>query len=59
MDMGNLVLTRRIGQKIMIGNDTVLEIVDIDNNEVRLSFIAPINITIHREEIFERINSED
>lgn len=46
-----LVLSRKLGEKIMIGNDIVLTIVKIDRNQIRLGIEAPGDVPIYREEI--------
>jgi carbon storage regulator len=50
-----LVLTRRVGQSLRIGEDVSVTIVGFARNQVRLGVTAPTSITVHREEIFERI----
>lgn len=50
-----LVLTRHIGQSIMIGDDIRLEITGISGTQVKIAFEAPKNIPINREEIYERL----
>lgn len=47
-----LVLSRKIGEKIMIGDDIVVTIVDIDNGKVRLGIDAPREVPVYREEIY-------
>lgn len=46
-----LTLTRRIGEKIIIANDIVCTVLDVQENNIRLGFIAPSEVLIHREEI--------
>ena len=53
-----LVLTRRIGETITIGDDIRLTILGIKGNQVRLGIDAPKDIAVHREEIYERIQRE-
>jgi len=53
-----LILTRRIGEVIMIGNDIKITILGVKNNQVRIGIEAPKNISVHREEIYQRIKSE-
>jgi carbon storage regulator len=54
-----LVLTRKIGEKIQIGDDIGLQILDIQGNTVRIGVIAPRHIAVHREEIYEKIIEEN
>jgi carbon storage regulator len=46
-----LVLSRKIGEKILIGDNIVLTIVKIDRNQIRLGIEAPIDVQVYREEI--------
>lgn len=48
---GNLILSRRIGEVIRIGDDIEVTVVDIDRGKVRLSFIAPLDVPILRSEL--------
>ena len=50
-----LVLTRRLGESITIGDNVKIVIVDIDGNQVKLGIEAPRNIEIYREELYEKI----
>jgi carbon storage regulator len=50
-----LVLTRRLGEAITIGDDIKIIIVDIDGNQVKLGIEAPRQIEIYREELYEKI----
>lgn len=47
-----LTLTRRVGEKILIGDDVVLTVLRVNGNQVRLGFIAPKEIEISREELY-------
>lgn len=53
-----LILTRRIGESINIGDDIVITYLGLDGRQVRLGIMAPKDISIHREEIYERIQKE-
>lgn len=55
-----LILTRKVGEKIMLGDDGEIQItvVALDGNKVRLGILAPNEIPVHREEIFNRIQAE-
>lgn len=50
-----LVLTRHIDQKIIIGDDITISVLGIQGNHVRLGFTAPKDVSVHREEIYLRI----
>jgi carbon storage regulator len=50
-----LVLTRRIGEVIRIGPHIVVTILGVNGSQVRVGVDAPRNVTVHREEVFERI----
>ena len=50
-----LVLTRRPGESIVIGNDIVVTIVEIKGGQVRVGISAPRDIQVHREEIYEQV----
>lgn len=56
---GGLMLSRREGQKILIGDDIVLKVSSIDGNYVRLHIVAPRDIRIMREEIVDRSQDAD
>lgn len=54
-----LVLTRTIGQRLVIGNgEIVLTVLEVRGNQVRLGVEAPKHIPVHREEVFQRIQRE-
>lgn len=50
-----LVLTRRLGESITIGDEVKVVVVDIDGNQVKLGIEAPRKIEIYREELYEKI----
>ena len=55
-----LVLTRSVGERLIInGGEIKLNVLEVKGNQVRLGIDAPKHITVHREEIFERIKSEE
>ena len=54
-----LVLTRKKGQSLMIGQDIEISIVDIQGDQVRLGITAPKTVSIHRKEVFEEIQQEN
>lgn len=53
-----LILTRRTGETVMIGNDVTLTVLGVKGNQVRIGINAPKNVPVHREEIYERIKRE-
>lgn len=53
-----LVLSRKRGERIVIGNDVELVVVSVHGDRVKLGFRAPNDVAIHREEIHHRINEE-
>jgi carbon storage regulator len=53
-----LILTRRVGETVMIGNDVTVTILGVKGNQVRVGVNAPKNVAVHREEIYERIRRE-
>jgi carbon storage regulator len=57
-ETGMLILTRRVGESLMIGDDVTVTVLGVKGNQVRLGVDAPRDIAVHREEIFERIRAE-
>ena len=53
-----LILTRRISEAVIIGDDVYLTVLGIKGNQVRLGFAAPQDVIIHRQEIQQKINAE-
>jgi len=53
-----LILTRRVGETVMIGNDVTVTILGVKGNQVRVGINAPKTIAVHREEIYDRIKRE-
>jgi carbon storage regulator len=54
-----LVLTRKLGESIRIGDEIIVKIVDLDGRHVKLGIEAPKSIAVNREEIYERIQREN
>ncbi len=53
-----LLLTRKLGENIRIGDDVKITIVEVKGNHVKLGIDAPPSVKVHREEIYERIQKE-
>ena len=53
-----LILTRRISESVIIGNDVKITVLGVKGNQVRLGIDAPKEVSVHREEIYERIQNE-
>ena len=53
-----LILTRRISESIIVGDDVKITVLGVKGNQVRLGIDAPKNLPVHREEIYERIQRE-
>jgi len=53
-----LILTRRIGEVLRIGDDVSITVLGIKGNQVRIGIDAPKDVAVHREEIYQRIKSE-
>jgi carbon storage regulator len=53
-----LILTRRVGETLMIGDEVTVTVLGVKGNQVRIGVNAPKNVSVHREEIYERIRRE-
>ncbi len=54
-----LILTRRVGETLVIGDDVTVTVLGVKGNQVRLGVNAPRDLPVHREEIYERIQQEN
>ena len=54
-----LILTRRVGETLMIGDDVTVTVLGVKGNQVRIGVNAPKDVSVHREEIYERIRKEN
>lgn len=54
-----LVLTRKVNESIMIGDEVKITIVEVKGDQVKLGITAPRNIAVHREEVYEEIQREN
>ncbi|MFC0267413.1 carbon storage regulator CsrA [Kushneria aurantia] len=53
-----LILTRRVGETLMVGDEITVTVLGVKGNQVRLGVNAPRNVSVHREEIYQRIQQE-
>ena len=53
-----LILTRRVGETLMIGDEVTITVLGVKGNQVRIGVNAPRDVAVHREEIYERIQRE-
>jgi carbon storage regulator len=54
-----LILTRRVGETVMIGDNVTVTVLGVKGNQVRVGVNAPKEVAVHREEIYERIKREE
>ncbi|MBA3582423.1 MAG: carbon storage regulator CsrA [Gammaproteobacteria bacterium] len=53
-----LILTRRVGETLMVGDEVTVTVLGVKGNQVRIGVNAPKDVAVHREEIYERIKRE-
>ena len=53
-----LILTRRVGETLMIGDEVTVTVLGVKGNQVRIGVNAPRDVAVHREEIYDRIKTE-
>jgi len=53
-----LILTRRVGETLMIGDEVTVTVLGVRGNQIRIGVDAPKDVAVHREEIYERIQTE-
>jgi len=53
-----LILTRRVGETLMIGDEITVTVLEVKGSQVRIGVNAPKEVAVHREEIYERVKAE-
>jgi len=53
-----LILTRRVGERLMIGDEIQITVLGVKGNQVRIGVHAPADVSVHREEIYDRVRAE-
>lgn len=53
-----LILTRRVGETLMVGDEVTITVLGVKGNQVRIGVNAPKDVAVHREEIYQRIQNE-
>lgn len=53
-----LILTRRVGETIRINDDISIQVLSVCGQQVKLGIVAPLDVAVHREEIYQRIQAE-
>ena len=53
-----LILTRKVGETLMVGEDVTVTVMAVHGNQVRIGINAPRDVAVHREEIYDRVQAE-
>ena len=53
-----LILTRRVGETIRINDDISIQVLSVCGQQVKLGIVAPLDVAVHREEIYQRIQAD-
>lgn len=53
-----LILTRRVNEKLMVGDNVTVSVLSINGNQVRIGITAPRQVPVHREEIYQKIKQQ-
>lgn len=53
-----LILTRKVNESLMVGDDVTVTVLGIKGGQIRIGISAPLDVAVHRQEVFERIQQE-
>lgn len=54
-----LILTRKVGESVVVGDDVTITVLGVKGNQVRIGINAPKDVSVHREEVYSRIHEDD
>jgi len=57
-DIEMLVLTRRVGENMLVGDDVTITILGVKGNQIRIGIVAPKNVAVHREEVWKKVQQQ-